>query len=214
MGRANDDAEATGHSALPLLNQTSLEDDGLPPYTEAVAGSPVARRAALPYAIHNSTQLAQPGGITSSTVISSSRGSTRVSLSSTVACDPKLLQSFVKSEARRMPNPVVRLIGTHTERRPIDRGTNETTVRDFDFQISMADLLDPAWRRTRLAENRDKVYRGGRLKSLAAGYNITDALTRDSTPPLQEWCHLFCASNARLKSYGSTPMYMYLYEKT
>lgn len=214
MGRANDDTEPTGHSASPLLHQTSPEDDRLPPYTEAVAGSTVTPRAALTYAIHSSTQLTQPGSITSSTVISSSRGSTRVSLSSTVASDPKLLQSFVKSEARRMPNPVVRLIGTHTERRPRDRGTNETTVRDFDFQISMADLLAPAWRRTRLAENRDKVYRGGRLKSLSAGYNITDALTRDSTPSLQEWCHLFCASSAFLKSYGSTPMYMYLYQKT
>lgn len=217
MGRANDDTEASGDSApssaIPLLHQTSLEDYGLPPYTEAVAGSPVARGAISAYAIHNpSPQLCQPGGIASSTLVSSTRGSTRISLSSTVASDPKQLQSFVKSEARRMPNPIVRLIGTHTERRPRDRGTSETTVRDFDIRISMADLLAPAWRRTRLAENRDKVYRGGRLKSVARGYNATDMLTRDSTPSLLEWCHLFCASSARLKSYGSTPRYFYLSE--
>lgn len=210
MGRANDDTEASGHpapsSTIPQQYQTPLEDNGLPPYTDAVAGSPVARGAAFSNAMHNSSQLCQPDGTTPSTVISSTRGSTRVSLSSTVASDPKLLQSFVKSETRRMPNPLVRLIGTHTERRPRDRGTNETTARDFDIQISMADLLVPAWRRTRLAENRDKVYRGGRLKSIATGYNSTDAFTRDSTPSLQEWCHLFCASSARLKSYGSTPL--------
>lgn len=218
MGRANDVTEAVGHAAtspiIPLLHQTSLEDNGLLPYTDAVTGSPVARRAACSHATHNSSQLCQPGGITPSTVISSTRGSTRVSLSSTVASDPKLLQSFVESEARRMPNPLVRLIGTHTERRPRDRGTNETTadrginsntVKDFDFQISMADLLVPAWRRTRLAENLDKVYRGGRLKSVATDYNTTGGFTRHSTPSLQEWCHFFCASSARLKSYGSTP---------
>lgn len=207
MGRANDDTGASGDtapsSAIPFLNQTSMEDYGLPPYTEAVAGPPVAREDVSSYAIHDpSPQLCQPGGIIPSTVVSSTRGSTRVSLSSTVASDPKLLQSFVKSEARRMPNPIVRLIGTHTEKRPRDRGNNETTVRDFDIRISMADLLAPAWRRTRLAQNRDKVYRGGRLKSAARSYNTTDGLTRDSTPSLQEWCHLFCASSARLKSYG------------
>lgn len=207
MGRANDDTEASGDTApsstIPLLNQTSLEDYGLPPYTEANAASPVARGDVSSYAMHDpSPQLFQPGGITPSTVVSSARGSTRVTLSSTVASDPKLLQSFVKSEARRMPNPMVRLIGTHTEKRPRERGNNETTVRDFDIRISMADLLAPAWRKTRLAENRDKVYRGGRLKSTARTYSTTDGLTRDSTPSLQEWCHLFCASSARLKSYG------------
>lgn len=210
MGRANDDTEVTDHSApssaIPLLHQTSLEDNGFSPYTDAVAGSPVARGTALSYAIHNSSpQLCQPGGIAPSTVISSTIGSTRVSLSSALASDPKLLQSFVKSEARRMPNPLVRLIGTHTERRRRDGGTDESTAKDFDIQISMADLLVQAWRRTRLAENLDNVYRGGRLKSVA---------TRDSTPSLQEWCHLFCASSARLKSYGSTPTFMYLYQKT
>lgn len=205
MGQANDDTGASGNAApsspIPLLNQTSLEDYGLPPYTEAVAGSPVARGDVSSHAIHD-PQLCQSGSITPSTVVNSTRGSSRVSLSSTVASDPKLLQSFVKSEARRMPNPIVRLIGTHTEKRPRDRGNNETTVRDFDIRISMADLLAPAWRRTKLAGNRDKVYRGGRLKSAARGYNTTDTLTRDSTPSLQEWCHLFCASGARLKSYG------------
>lgn len=219
MGRANDDTEAVGHAApsaaIPLLHQTSLEDNGLPPYTDAVAGSPVARGTASSHARHNSSQLCWPGGITPSTVISSTRGSTRVSLSSTVASDPKLLQFFVESEALRMPNPLVRLIGTHTESRPRYSGTNETTadtkiisntVRDFDIQVSMADLLVPAWRRTRLAGNLDNVYRGGRLKSVATGYNTTDGFTRHSTPSLQEWCHLFCASSASLKSYGSTPM--------
>lgn len=220
MGRANDDTEASGDSspssATPLLYQTSLEDYGPPPYTEAVAGSPVARGAFPSYAIQNaSPQLSQPGGITSSTVVNSTRGSTRVSLSSTVASDPKLLESFVKSEARRMPHPIVRLIGTHIEGTHIetrsgDRATNESTVTDFDIRISMADMLAPAWRRTRLAENSDKVYRGGRLKSTARRYNSTDMLTRDLTPSLQEWCHLFCASSARLKSYGSTPIYLYI----
>lgn len=141
MGRANDDTGASGDtapsSAIPSLNQTSLEDYGLPPYTEAVAGPPVAREDVSSYAIHDpSPQLCQPGSIIPSTVVSSTRGSTRVSLSSTVASDPKLLQSFVKSEARRMPNLIVRLIGTHTEKRPRDRENNETTVRDFDIRIS------------------------------------------------------------------------------
>lgn len=217
MGRPSDDIEASGDSApffaIPLLHQTSLEDHGLPPYTEAVAGSLVERGAVSSYAIHNpSPQLFQPSSSTTSTVLSSTRGSTRVSLSTTIASDPKLLQAFVKSEARRMPNPIVRLIGTHIERRPRDRGNNESTVKDFDIRISMADMLAPAWRRTRLAENHQKVYRGGRLKSVARGYNATDMLTRDLTPSLQEWCHLFCASSARLKSYGSTLISSYLSE--
>lgn len=219
MGRANDDTDTVGpaspSSAIPLQHQTSLEDNGLLPHTDAVAGSPDARAAAFSHTIHNSSHQCQPGGIIPSIVISSIRGSTRVSLSSLVASDPKLLQSFVESEAQRMPNPLVRLIGTHTERRPSDRGTDKTTadeginsdtVRDFDIQISMADLLVPAWRWTRLAENFDKVYRGGRLKSVATGYNTADSFERQSTPSLQEWCHLFCASSARLKSYGSTPV--------
>lgn len=107
MGQANNDTKAIGHSASLLLYQTSLKDDRLFPYIEAIAGSTVALRTPLLYTIHNSTQLVQSNSITSSKVISSSRGFKRVSLSSTVASNPKLLQSFVKSKVRRMPNLVI-----------------------------------------------------------------------------------------------------------
>ena len=107
MRQANNNTKATDHFTSPLLYQSFLEDDRLSLYIKAVAKSIVVLRAPLPYAIHNSTQLAQLGSITSSITISFSRSSIRVFLLFTIASNPKLLQFFVKFKIRQIPNPVV-----------------------------------------------------------------------------------------------------------
>lgn len=125
MGQVNHDTDTVSHVshffAISLLHQTFLEDNELLLYPDVIARSPNIRATTSSQTIHNISHQCQPDGIIPSIVISSIRGSTRVSLLSPIASDPKLLQSFLESKAYWMPNPLVQLIGTHIERRQIGR---------------------------------------------------------------------------------------------
>lgn len=152
--------------------------------------------------------LHDPRDIISSTSHYDSEGSTTTVISRSLTSDPERLQSFLSNQTRLRPSPWVRLVGTHTETREKKRrNANEkkeketTMVTDFDISISASDLLIPAWRRTRVIGNEILAYRGGRSKSVATGLQ-SDVESTHTSPTLEEWCHRFCASRARLKTYG------------
>lgn len=218
MGRSNNDSKTSpllaysdeNHggssffsSTIPLQNQVPLEDEEPPAYSDSTTGvaatlkhpegSDIQRR------FHHSTLDAHD--ITCRNTHRDTKGSTTTVLSCVLSSDPDLLQDFVAIEARVMPNPTVRMMGTHTETRYRDKREESTTVTDFDITVSLANLLVSPWRRTRVVENGVKAYRGGRTRSNGKGFKVDIEETRPP-PSLKEWCHRFCASSASLKTYG------------
>ena len=201
MGRANDTkrSPSTVHSdgadygassvssTIPLLTQVPGEDDDPPAYTDTVPAGLVRRND---FAFNE---------IRCGKTQKDGRGSTRTVLSHSIASNPELLQDFVTSEARLMPNPLVRMMGTHTETRYRDKREESNTVTDFDITVSTADLLALPWRRTKVIENGVRAYRGTRTRSIASGFKV-DTEATSSTPSMLEWCHRFCASSASLKT--------------
>lgn len=216
MGRTNDDSKATtplivysdveSHggsssfsSTIPLRNQVPMEDDEPPTYSDSVAVThPQPEGSGIQWPLHRSSL--DTHDITSRKTHRDAKGSTTTVLSRTISSDPNLLQDFVAMEARLMPNPTVRMIGTHSETRFRDKREETTTVTDFDISVSMANLLVSPWRRTRVVENEVKAYRGGRTRSIAKSFKM-DVQGTHSAPSLKEWCHRFCASSASLKTY-------------
>lgn len=203
MGRANDTKRSSStvysdgadhgassfSSTIPLLNQVPVEDDDPPAYTDVIPEGHVRRNDL------------ETNEIRCGKTQKNGRGSTRTVLSRSITSNPELLQDFVAAEARLMPNPLVRMMGTHTETRFRDKREETNTVTDFDITLSAADLLALPWRRTRIIENGVKAYRGTRTRSIGSSFKA-DVETTRPTPSLQEWCHRFCASSASLKTYG------------
>lgn len=215
MGRTNNDSKtpplivysdeenhggaSSFSSTIPLRNQVPVEDDEPPPYIDSVAvthtrpeGSDIQQR------FHRSAL--ETHDISYKKTHRDAKGSTTTVLSRVISSDPDLLQKFVGMEARLMPNPTVRMIGTHTETRYRDKREESITVTDFDITVSLANLLVSPWRRTRVVENGVKAYRGGRTRAIAKGFKVDVEETR-SAPSLKEWCHRFCASSASLKTF-------------
>lgn len=216
MGRTNNDSVTTplivysdeeNHggtssfsSTIPLRNQVPLEDDEPPPYIDSVAVTHTRPEASdIQRRFHRSAL--DTHDISYKKTHRDAKGSSTTVLSRVISSDPDLLQDFVGMEARLMPNPMVRMIGTHTETRYRDKREESITITDFDITVSLANLLVSPWRRTRVVENGVKAYRGGRTRSIAKGFKVDVEETR-SAPSLKEWCHRFCASSASLKTYG------------
>lgn len=200
-----DDDEDLGESSSfsssnPLHNHVPLEDDEPPAYTDRVPATAIHPGASeLQRRFQHSNM--ENHDISYRKTQNDSKGSTATVLSRVISSDPVLLQDFVASEARLMPNPTVRMVGTHTETRYRDKREESTTVTDFDITASLANLLVSPWRRTRVVENEVMAYRGGRTKSNAKNFKVDVERTRPA-PSLKEWCHRFCASSASLKTYG------------
>lgn len=205
MGRANDtkrsppilysDSANHGSSSfspsIPLLNQVAFADNDDPPaYSDTIPDGHVRRNDLNHHEI------------SSVKIQKNAKGSTWIVFSHSITSNPELLQDFVASEARVMPNPLVRMIGTHTETRMRDRREETNTVTDFDITMSTASLFVLPWRRTRVVENGVRAYRGSRTRSIATGFNA-DVEATHSKPSIKEWCHRFCASSASLKTYSS-----------
>lgn len=191
-----------GSSSIPLSGQVPLEDEEPPPYTD---GPP---RRAEPQVETANVQRPYPPNppneyrdydIVSCKINKSDKGSTKTIISPLLTSDPKALAAFVKAEKRVMPNPIIRMKGTHTETRRRDKRDETVTVTDFDISVSASDLLAPPWRRTQVIENGSKAYRGGRTKSIAEGFKA-DLISTHTAPRLEEWYHRFCASSTSLKT--------------
>jgi len=120
--------------------------------------------------------------------------------------DPIYAEHMVRKYADIAPEQMIRVRGTHTD--SSQHGTNKEVI-DFDFQIPMMEyLLDQTrrnpWSEMRTVENHEKTHRGSIFKRTALVKKFSwdsEAQPETSTPGLKEWCHLYCASHARIKSY-------------
>lgn len=214
MGRTNDssrtspliaysDDETRGRSSsfsstIPLWNQAPLANDEPPAYTDSVTATQTHPEDDVQRRFQHS--ILDTHDVTYRETQRDAKGSIKYVLSRVFSSDPDLLQDFVAMEARLMPNPTVRMIGTHTETRYRDKREESILITDFDITVSLANLLISPWRRTRVVENGVKTYRGGRTRSIDKGFKVDEEETR-LAPSLKEWCHRFCASSASLKTY-------------
>lgn len=218
MGRANDtktpllvtyqndsdlEGGASASSSIALRGQVPLEDEAPPPYRDVSPTRAEAQadriRILHPPPISASNEH-HDYNIISSTINKNDKGSTKTIISSLLTNDPKALGAFVADEKRVMPDPMIRMKGTHTETRRRDNRDETTTFTDFDISVSTSDLLASPWRRTKFIDNGEKAYRGGRTKSIAAGFKA-DLQSTHGVPSPEEWYHRFCASSATLKTY-------------
>ena len=93
------------------------------------------------------------------------------------------------------------MLGTHTETRRNNKKEEKIKVTDFDIKISLSGLVLPSSRKTTTADNANKTYRGGRIRTAAPGFKA-DVEASHAAPMLDEWYHRFCASSARVKTYA------------
>jgi ribosomal protein L32E len=193
-----DDESVPGDSYSRFSGQAPLTDESPPPYIDASSTESPRRHEPLGV---RSVLLHDQRDIISSTTHQDANGSRTTVISRSLTSDPKRLQSFISTQTRLMPTPWVRVVGTHTDTRQNKKSKETTIVTDFDISISASDLLTPAWRRTGVIENGMRAFRGGRWKSVATGFQ-SDLESTHTSPRLEEWYHRFCASTARLKTYG------------
>lgn len=199
-GSAPTDNTSSASSAFPS-GQVPIGDDVPPPYSDtppSFAQLPI-RRHVEPALSREALLNQEKYGILSTKTRRDGNGSKTTVISQALSSDPRLLEDFISAQARLMPNPLVRMVGTHTETQERRKSDENTTVTDFDISISMADLLAPTWRRTKVVENEMKAYRGGRMKTVATGYK-SDLESTHTAPRLEEWYHRFCASAASVKT--------------
>jgi hypothetical protein len=122
--------------------------------------------------------------------------------------DPVYAEELVREWSSIPAEQIIRIRGTHTDG---SRGAtnSDKTVVDFDIKIPLADyLVDQSrhnqWSDIRLAENGEKTYRGGVLKSRGPvrrqGPDAEALLPEYPKLSLTAWMHLYCASHAPLKS--------------
>ncbi|KAI0158027.1 hypothetical protein GGR52DRAFT_184680 [Hypoxylon sp. FL1284] len=122
--------------------------------------------------------------------------------------DPTRLESHIKQFAAIPPRPYMKLVGTHSETRKDSKGkTEKNTVTDFDISVELTPYLysDARWHRSwtqlRTVDNGEKARRGTILQKRAPGSNQSIEVGGDPKPTLQEWCHLYGASHAGLKTF-------------
>lgn len=193
-------------SSTILSGQVPIADDVPPPYSDTTPPPPPASSSIpLPNSRHVKPFLSREDLLNQEkySILSvknqrDGNGSKTTVISQALSSDPKLLEDFISAQARLMPNPLVRMVGTHTETQQRRKSEENTTVTDFDISISMADLLAHTWRRTKVVENGMKAYRGGRRKTVAT-VDKSDLESTPTAPRLEEWYHRFCASAASVK---------------
>lgn len=206
-----DDDAASTSSAVPLQDQIFADDETPPAYTDDpdVPRGPRAPRKVYPDEEVPLIELSESGGVWfESKVVNDSKGSVITYFSKAASSDPNRCQFLIEHEVRRPPRPMVRIVGTHLEKRQRDKKEEKERVTDFDISASLGSLLAPSWSRSMLAENVQKTYRGGMFKKVDPR---VEAHPEDAYPPpsLKEWCHRFCASSSSAKSqvrpfhYGS-----------
>lgn len=192
---------SSASSAFPS-GQVPLADDVPPPYSDTPPSTEIFNRHHVHVEPSQSREALLGNAkydILSAKTQRDGNGSKTTVISRSLSSDPKLLGEFIAAQARLMPNPLVRMVGTHTETQERRKSDENTTVTDFDISISMSDLLVSTWRRTTVVENGMKAYRGGRRKTVATGYE-SDLESTHIAPRLEEWYHRFCASPASVKT--------------
>lgn len=122
--------------------------------------------------------------------------------------DPDFLERWICGHAANPPEPVIKILGTHTEtRRERNDKNKRETVTDFDLEIDLTPYLFSdatnrvSWRRLRTADNGVKARRGTVLAKRAPGFTQDIEVGGAEKPTLREWCHRYCASPAGLKAF-------------
>jgi hypothetical protein len=121
--------------------------------------------------------------------------------------DPVYAEHMLKNWAKIRPAQMIHVKGTHTKTVKNGNKEEKQTITDFDIKMRLTEYIINATGYTNVplktAENNDKTYRGTAFKTRAKGAmgNTSDAMLEGGKPTLSEWCHLYCASHARMKKY-------------
>lgn len=208
MGRATtphvsvpyrDDDTASTSSVATLEEHMFIDEEALPAYTDNPNSVDAFRRISsneAPMSIE-----AQGGGTFALVpkIHEDSRGSIATYISDPLCSDPKKCEWLAQTEAAKPPEPMIRLVGSHTETRQRDKKEEKERVVDFDISAPLHAFLEQPWRRSKTVENAQKAYRGGIVKRVDPRTKAHPEAAQ--TPPsLKEWCHRFCASSASIKS--------------
>jgi len=131
----------------------------------------------------------------------------RYYLHQTLDTSPDVLETHVRHWAMQPPRQHVKVRGTHRQTVEKDGKKEATTVTDFDVQIELTPYLFSditnrvSWQTLRTVDNGEKTKRGTVFKCRAPG--ATQSIEVGAAKPsLQEWCHMYCASHAGLKSFA------------
>ncbi|ORY17754.1 hypothetical protein BCR34DRAFT_474270 [Clohesyomyces aquaticus] len=134
-------------------------------------------------------------------------GNTQTIMDARYDNDPQYLEDGIRQFAHERPIPYAYIMGTHRE--TVRRGDKKETktVTDFRVVISMQSCLwtnfnaaDTRSLNLQTVENGEKAFRGTFMKKRAPGYK-RDLEVGNPKPELKEWCHLYCASPARLRIF-------------
>jgi len=119
--------------------------------------------------------------------------------------DPVYAEEVVRSWAQIPPVPMIQVVGTHTQTVRKNNKKERETMVDFDIKLNMgayiiqgASFAEPQLMELQTIANSEKSYRGGIIKKQAKSRG-SDVEVGDVRPGLDEWCHRFCASHAKLK---------------
>lgn len=124
--------------------------------------------------------------------------------------DPDELHDYVTKYLRHVPpRQLVRLQGSHWERRRQANGKNEKErVFDFDIVFNLQNWLptstQPGFCHADVITNSSKAFRGGWRAVRAPGATQDIEVGNDASghcPDLKEWCHDFCGSKAWLRIF-------------
>ncbi|KAI9810405.1 MAG: hypothetical protein M1827_006291 [Pycnora praestabilis] len=141
------------------------DHDALPAYSDSVVeeGS------------HHTSTLAIPDNyyIPESKTYSDKTGSAVLTLAANLSNDAEALQAFILKQSELPPKPIVKIIGTHMEKRKNNGKEEKVTVTDFDVKLDVTESLlrpmDDEWRDLKIVENGMKAYRGGWRKVVQEG---------------------------------------------
>lgn len=183
------------HTTRGEFDDDAPELDGLPAYSDEA-----------PQAARDTTTPDSDMTVVGSEKFSTYRNDVKIVQNPRYDTDPVFLERYVKTGAYEPPRPTIRIRGTHT--RTVKKEKNKTEkeeVVDFDLVIHLGKWLsaEPTWLYVATVENHEKTYRGTILKKRAPGHKA-DVEENRVKPTLKEWCHRYCASHARLKTYVST----------
>lgn len=211
-GIYRDEPERPNSSAVSLhsnidftIDEEEEHDEALPPYSDL----PTDDTSATPL---NSTTYDHPPALFDAKVqeyyTTDAQGRRLVRISPVLTSDPIALKAYITEQSKQELQAQICVTGHHEEthqRNSKDKSEKKERVYDFSFYIDVTDTVSrrrsgrPCWSEFGVVGNHVKSYRGGRMKSKDKRFRA-DIGDTHQTATLDEWCHLFCASNSRLKT--------------
>ncbi|QDS75234.1 hypothetical protein FKW77_000409 [Venturia effusa] len=123
--------------------------------------------------------------------------------------DPAYAEQIIRKWATIPPAQMIRLVGTHKETTKDGKKEETSYVIDFDIKLRLTEYLpinatgNSPWVVMRTVENSEETHRGTILKKMAKSRK-GDAEGAEDTVKTEttEWCHLYCASHSRVKTFS------------